>query len=264
MPLTGPYSQAPSAGNLMVGRGAVLIDRFDSSGNHTGLQHVGNVTALEVSDKAEVKEKYESIDHASNLYARAVIHQAYTIKLTGDEFTLDNLARALNGVVEQITAPGATVSAAAITPVGGVALGRYYFLGFRNVTTLTDVKQGASTLVAGTDYTVDLARGLVYILPTSVTVTPGSQLTADFVYGAYTYNAVNLGTIGTVDCYLRFNGDSATGPVFDAEWWHVQFTPTGQQGFISDDFGNWELEGMVIADLVNHPTEPIGRITQIR
>jgi len=42
----------------------------------------------------------------------------------------------------------------------------------------------------------------------------------------------------------------------------VSFTPTGTLGFIADDFGNWTLEGLVIADPVGHAAEPIGRLIQ--
>jgi hypothetical protein len=117
-------------------------------------------------------------------------------------------------------------------------------------------------LVLGTDYTVDLPRGRVYLLPTSVTITPGSALTADYTYGTYTYNAVNVATVGTVDAYLRFLGNPVKGPTYEAEFWHVSFTPTGTLGFIADDFGNWTLEGLVIADPIGHPTQPIGRLIQ--
>lgn len=261
--ITGPYSVAPDPANEYIGRGKLFIDRFDSSGNRTGQQDVGNVTSFEVEDKAEVKEKYESMDPESLLYARATIRQTVTLKITGDELTLDNIARALNGKVEQITEPGATVTGETITPSGGAVLGRYYDLAFRNVTTLTDIKQGATSLVLGTDFTIDLLNGRVYLLPTSITITPGSALTADYTYAGYTYNAVNLAAVSAVDCYVRFIGNPVKGRTFQHEYWHVQFTPSGNMGWIKDDFGDWTLEGQVIADTVNHPNEPIGRVIQI-
>jgi len=261
--IVGPYNQAPNPANVSLGRGMVYIDNFDANGNRTGQQAVGNVTAFDTENKVEIKEKYESMDKASSLYARGVTRETVTLKITGDEYTLDNLARALLGTVTQITGAGATVTAETITPTPGVLLGRYYDLANRNVTALTDIKQGATTLVLGTDYTADLARGRIYILPTSVTVTPATAVTADYTYGAYTYNAINVANQGTVDAYVRFIGDPVKGPKFEAEYWHASFTPTGTLGFIQDDFGNWTLEGLVIADPIGHPTVPIGRIIQI-
>jgi len=66
-----------------------------------------------------------------------------------------------------------------------------------------------------------------------------------------------------VDGYLNFRGNPAKGPTFEGEWWHVSFTPSGSLGFIADDWGNWTLEGLVIADAIGHPTCPVGQIIQI-
>lgn len=254
---------APDPANLLLGRGALYFDRFvNNTTTRQGEFHMGNCTAFEVETKVETKEKYESMDAQSNLYQRGVTRTTTTLKITGDEFTPANLANALNGTVETISGAGATVAAEAITPAGGAMLGAYYALAHRNITTLTDVKIGSTSLVLGTDYTADLVRGRIFILPTSVTVTPGAALTADYVYGAYSYPAVNLSTVGTVDGYVHYIPDNIKGPNWEAEYWHVQFTPSGNQGWIADDFGNWTLEGMVIIDPINHPSEPLGHLIQ--
>lgn len=261
--INGPYSQAPDPANELLGRGKLFIDKFDANGNRTGQQDFGNCSVYEVEDKVETKEKYEQMDPESSLYARAVTRQTVTIKITGDEITLDNIATALNGTSEVITATGATITAETITPSGGAVLGRYYDLAHRNVTALTDVKQGSTTLVLGTDYTADLVNGRIFLLPTSVTITPGTALTADYTFGTYTYNAVNVASARSVDAYVRFIGNPVKGRIFQHEWWHVQFTPSGSLGWIHDDFGQLTIDGMVIADPVNHPTNPIGHIIQI-
>ena len=260
--IVGPYNTAPNPANVILGRGKLFLDNLDASGNRTGMQDLGNVISFETENKVEIKEKYESMDPASSLYARGVTRQTVSLKITGDEFTLDNLARALLGSVVQVTGTGATIAAEAFTPPGGAQLGRYYPLAHRNITTLTDIKIASVSLVLGTDYTADLLRGIIFILPTSVTVTPGAALTADYIFGTYTYNAVNVASQGTVESYVRFEGNPIKGPTYEAEYWHVSFTPTGQLGFIADDFGNWTLEGEVIADPINHPTQPIGRLIQ--
>src|ERR1700733_9258041 len=262
--IVGPYNQAPNPANVLLGRGKVFLDNLDALGNRTGMQDLGNCTAVQTENKVEIKEKYESMDPASSLYARGVTRQTVSIKITGDEFTLDNIARAMLGVVQQVTGPGATVAAEAFTAgsPNGIIQGRYYPLAHRNITTLTDVKTGSTSGVLGTDYTIDLLRGIVYVIPGSTLFAAGVQLTADYVYGSYTYNAVRVAAVGTVEAYLRFEGNPIKGPTYEAEYWHVSFTPSGELGLIADDFGNWTLEGEVIADPVNHPTQPIGRIIQ--
>lgn len=260
--IVGPYNQAPNPANVSLGRGALYIDNFDANGLRTGQQHVGNVTTFDTENKVEIKEKYESMDHASSLYARGVTRQTVTLKITGDEYTLDNLARALLGAVVTINAAGATLTDEAFSPVAGILLGRYYDLANRNVSALTNVKQGSTVLTLGTDYTADLVRGRIYFLPSGA-ATAGLAATATYTFGTYTYKAINVATVGTVDAYVRFIGDPVKGPTFEAEYWHVSFTPTGTLGFIQDDFGNWTLEGLVIADPIGHASQPIGRIIQI-
>lgn len=261
--VTGPYNMAPNPANVILGRGMLYIDNFNAAGQRTGQQAVGNVTAFDTENKVEIKEKYESMDPASSLYARGVTRQTVTLKITGDEYTLDNLARALLGTVVQETGAGATVTNEVITPTPGALLNRYYDLANRNVTAFTSLTQMPSTvLTLGTDYTVDLVRGRIYLLPTSTVITPGAVLEADYTYGAYTYNTISVASQGTVEAYVRFIGNPIKGPTYEAEYWHVSFTPTGSLAFIADDFGNWTLEGEVIADPVNHPTLPIGRLIQ--
>jgi hypothetical protein len=260
--IAGPYSTAPNAGNLLLGRGTLFIDNFDASGNRTGQQAIGNVTTFDIENKVEIKEKYESMDQASSLYGRGVTRETVSLKITGDEFTIDNLSRVLLGAPLTVTGTGAAVTAEALTPVGGAVLNRYYDTQHRNITALTDVKQGSTVLVQGTDYTADLVRGRIYLMPTSVTITPGSAITTDYTYGNYTYNGANIATLGTVEAYVRFLGNPIKGPVYEAEFWHVSFTPSGSLAFIADDFGNWTLEGECIADAVNHAAQPIGRLIQ--
>lgn len=260
--ITGPLSTSPDPANPYIGRGKLFLDRFDASGNRTGQRDMGNATVFQVENKVETKEKYESMDPASSLYSRGVTKQTVTLKITGDEYTLENLAQAINASLETITGAGATITAETFTPAGGAVLGRYYDLAHRNITTLTDVKIGSTTLVLGTDYTADLVKGRLYLLPTSVTITPGAALTSDYIYGAYTYNAISVASVSTVECYVRFIANPVKGRTFEHEYWHVSFTPTGTLDWIADDFGNWQLEGLVIADTVNHPNESIGRIIQ--
>ena len=93
----------------------------------------------------------------------------------------------------------------------GIVQGKYYPLAHRNITTLTDVKVGSTAGVLGTDYTADLVRGIIYVVPGSSVFPAGSQLTADYTYGNYTYNAVNIATQGTYEAYVRFEGNPIKG-----------------------------------------------------
>lgn len=263
--MTTPQAIAPNSGNLLLGRGKLYGDRLTYSNGvytRTGEFDLGNCTQFEITPKLEVKEKYESMDPSSQLYSRAVTRQTHSVKIQGDEFALFNLANALSGGQGSINVTGATVSGTPGETVcaGTTLAGAWYPLQYRNVSGVT-VKLGATTLVAGTDYILDATRGRIYIVPGGAGVGAG-PLTAGYTYGTYTLNTVQAGTQAGVDMYLRFVGNPVKGPTFEAEFWHVQFIPNGNLGFITNDFGNWTLEGMCIADNINHPSEPLYHLIQ--
>jgi len=256
---------SPGATNLMLGRGQVFMDRLKLvSGvlTRTGEFDLGNCTAFEITAKATVKEKFESMDAASLLYARAAIMQTQSIKITGDEMSLFNLAVALMGNQNAITVTGASVTGETITTAP--LIGAWYPTLKRNISAVT-VKGGAtgtSTLTLGTDYDIDAASGRIHIRPGGAVVVTDT-IKVDYTYGTYTFNLVQGGTSPQINCYLRFKGAPVQGPTFEGEFWNVMFTPNGSLGLIQDDYGNWTLEGMCIADSVNHPAEPLYRLLQL-
>jgi hypothetical protein len=257
-----PSGQSPSGANELIGRGVVMFDPLDPiTGLRSGvLRHIGNISKLEISDKVEVKEKYESMDPQGLLYARAVVRQTVTLKITGDEITADNFAAAINGVVTQEINGGGTVGAQALGPTSGLVGGQYYSLGQANIdpTSLT-----LSSGTAGVDYIVtDPVAGTVYIPPGS-TLAGATGVTASYTAGASTFNIINVAAQPSLECYVAFYGNPVKGRTFHHEYWHVSFTPTGKLEMISDNFAEFELEGMVIADTINHPLQPIGIVRQV-
>lgn len=250
---------APNPANLLLGRGKVFFDRFlTNTTTKTGELDLGNVTTFEVTPSVQVKDKYESMDPSSLLYQRGVTRQDVKLKVTGDEFALANLAAVLLGNQAQLVQSSGTTTAGVLTalPVNGA----WYPTGQRDIT-VTDVKQGSVTGVLGTDYNVDLVGGRIQIF-TNGAFAPATSTTWDGTQAAVTYNMVQGATVGTVDGYLRFVGNPIKGPTFEVECWHCSFTPTGNLSLIADDFGNWTLDGMLIADSADHPSEPYYHIIQ--
>ncbi|HEX7647393.1 MAG TPA: hypothetical protein VF450_08300, partial [Noviherbaspirillum sp.] len=256
---------SPNSANVLLGSGKLYGDRLSLVNGlyvRSGEFDLGNCTAFTISPKATVKEKYESMDPARSLYSRAIVQQSHTIKITGDEYSLFNLANALMGSQGSINVTGATVSGTPGETVTTAPIpGAWYSLAYRQVSSLT-LQQGATTAVLGTDYLLDAARGRVYIIPGGAITSAGGTLTAGYTYASYTFNTVQGGNLSGVDMYVRFVGNPNKGPTYEGEFWHVQFTPSGDLGFIADDFGNWTIEGMCIADAINHPTEPLYRLIQ--
>lgn len=121
------------------------------------------------------------------------------------EFTLDERDSFNEKLIGLATAAAAATTAAVTAPSGTATLtdvvkGRSYFVGKTGLDTFV-LKKASTTLVAGTDYTVDLNTGRVTILTGSVTVTDGDDLDATFG------NAERVNTTYTAQNTFRFEGD---------------------------------------------------------
>lgn len=248
---------APNPLNLYIGRGKLYLDIFTAGTlTRTGELDLGNVTSLEISTKDEIKEKYESMDHSSLLYGRAPVKRTVDIKIVGDEYSLENLANVVMGDQSTIAQTGATVTAETLTT--SAIQGRYYPTAKRKISVVT-VKVASATKTLGTDYTIDAETGRIYIVPGGG-IAAAATVTVDYTYATLTLNTIRAANQAKLDGYLRFVGDPVTGPTYEVEVWHINFAPDGTLGFIADDFSNWTLSGMCIADIANHPNEPYLRI----
>ncbi len=257
---TAPLAVSPNSGNVLLGRGKLYFDRFvTGTTTRQGEFDLGNIDTFELIPSAKVKDLYESMDPQSLLYKRAVTQQEVKIKIQGDEFSLFNLATVLMGDQSQFTQTTGTATAASVTaaPLNGA----WYPTGYRNIS-VTDVKQGTTAGVLGTDYNVDATTGRIQVFTTGA-FTAGTAVTWDGSYAATTINTVQGSTVGSVEGFLRFVGNPVAGPKFEVQIWHANFTPAGNLGLIADKFGDWQLDGICIADLVNNPTQPFYEMLQI-
>lgn len=248
----------PSSDNLLLGSGALYFDRFEN-GQKTGEIHFGNVTAFSISTSDEVKEKYQSMDKTRGLYKAVTTKRNITLKVTGDEFSPDNIALNVMGDQGVLTQTAGTVTAETVTSAS--KKGRYYPLAHRNVSDVV-VKVGAATKVAGVDYAVDAKSGRIHILPTG-SIADGSTVVADYDHASLTVNTINGGTAGLIEAFIRFVGDPASGQAYECQVWAVQLTPDGELGFISDDFGNWSLTGKVLNKAGEHPDAPYYKLIEL-
>lgn len=120
------------------------------------------------------------------------------------EFTLDEHDE-YNERLIRLSGAGTTTTSAAVTaPAGtasfvGVTLGRSYFLGREAVNTVV-CKKGVTSLVEGTDYTVDLNTGRITLLTSATGIDDGDTL--DVTYGA----SVRVNAAYTAQAQGRFEG----------------------------------------------------------
>lgn len=243
--------------NLLLGKGIIYFDRFDATGLRTGELDLGNCEVFSVGITDENKEKYSSRDAAAGLLRRVNTRRDIPISIQGDEFNPENLALVQMGSLGTLTQASGSVTAEQIS--AAPVKGRWYPTVGRDISAVV-VKQGVTTLALDTDYLVDAVSGRIYLVPSGAAVA-GTPLTVDYAAAAITgLDTVAAGTASIIEGYIHFMGDPSAGPIMEAEYWRVSISVGGDEvGLITDDWGNWSLEAKVLADTVNHPTEPFGR-----
>lgn len=239
--------------NLVLGRGALLLDRFDANGASTGLRFVGNVSDLRLSTSDELREKFSSVSAGSPLLKRTIARRTIEFVAVCDEFTLENLALAL--MAEQVSVNQAS-AVTQVVAINDVLQGYWYDVGHKNLTTPVFRHVSDTPIyVVNTDYIVDATNGFVYIVPGGG-IADGTDIEFAGGWSATTITRLRGGLSSTISARMVFQSDNASGPNYRIEAWKVSITPDGETGFISDDFGNFTIRMAVEADAVNHPTEP--------
>ncbi len=255
-----PGIQYPVAHLPMLGKGSILFDLFDASGNPTGYQHLGNATKFEVSPKDDRAELYQSLNKSSSLIANALKKRTVNLSIVGTDFSSSHMALALMaaGKTVQSVSAGA-VTGETLASATATKKGKFLQFSSRSIDPTTAppvVKQGSTTFTAGTDYVlVDPVEGLLYI-PTSSTIDDAVALTADYHKLAASFDQVAAVTQPQLTGKIRFVPDPTDGQKIGVEAWRVSLFPSGQLGLIADDYGNWTLDGVVLDDTANHPTAP--------
>lgn len=252
-------SLAPNSANLLLGKGAIYFDRF-AAGTTTrqGELHLGNCTTFELTTTDELKDKYSSMTSTSPLLKSVSTRRTMELKVTGDEYSLENLALVLMGNTSTLSQSSGSVTAENITTAS--KQGHWYPTVKRSISSLI-VKVGAATKTLGTDYDQDLVTGRVKILPGG-TITDTSTVTVDYSYAVVSLNTVVGGNASIIEGYLRFIGNPAAGPTYEVEVWKVALQPDGPLALIQDDYGNWSLTLKVLDDSANHASEPYYRIIE--
>jgi hypothetical protein len=249
----------------MLGKGSVLLDIFDANGNPTGLVHLGNCTKFELDLKDDIAELYQSLNKNVTLIATALKKRQPKITITGTDFSSQHVA------IVQMSAGKTTLAVAAATITGEVLasatcskLGKFFRTSVPNIDNVTVppvIKSGATTLAAGTDYNVmDPVSGLIYI-PLTSTETEADELTITYNTLVGSFDQVAGATVPFQNGHILFVPDPVDGQKIGCDIWNVNLNPNGNLGLISDDYGNWTLDGNILDDTAAHPTCPFYQYT---
>jgi hypothetical protein len=233
--------------NLTLGRGKLFFDSFGGAAPaataYTGRRYLGNTPefSLDISTT--------QLDHFNSDQGLKVKDQSVILQLdrkgsfTADQVTVDNMALFLIGNTNALAQP---ILTAVVQTVLLAKLDRYYQVGaspanpsgVRNLTTVTIATTAGTPipLVLGTDYTIDLVHGLVYIIPTSVVVVDGvTGITITYTAAVAGHrDQVVTSAIAQVEGSLSFQAINPKGNNLDYHMPYVLLTPNGNLALKGD------------------------------
>jgi hypothetical protein len=143
----------------------------------------------------------------------------------------------------------------------GSALGAASAHGTQVVGVLVCNSDGTTVYTETTDYTLDLDVGRVFAKST------GSIAASSTIYLAYaankcTYNSVAMIEDAELEGELHFISDNPVGKNYELLLWRVALTPSGDTGFIGEDWASMGFEGEILKDETGHPLTPYGTVIE--
>ena len=252
----------PSSKNLLLGAGKVFFNRLDSSGNYTGLRHLGNVPKFDLKTEVEKITKNQSMYAARTVYMEVVKQITVSADITLEEFVPANLAMAMLGEEGTVTQTAtAVVDEEHVAYPGMVIQTKSY-----NISNIViKSSDSVTTYAAGTDYKVEasLSKAGLISIPEGSTMVSGDTVLVSYSKPAGTFATVASAVDGSVEGYMLFAGDPTKGPAYNADLWHVTITPNGSLALIGDDLASFDVTVTVMDDRENHPNEPLYRLIKL-
>ena len=225
--------------NVFLGQGKVF-EEVDGV-----LRYLGDAESLTLEVNQKFVDIHESTSGKRMVSNHIAVETVPSLKLVLKEWSIENLSRVLYGATEGAKIAG-TVTAEAVTANAK----SFAFLKHLNVSSLV-LKSGATTLVEGTDYKVDLKGGVVEFLAGSTIVTGSTPiaLTADYSYAAYAGKVEGFMN-GTKSSKIIYSGVNIADDFarVRVEIKSVIFGLPKKMSFIDNKENPLELDGMMLQD----------------
>jgi hypothetical protein len=240
------------------GQGTVYVGDRDTSGNVATFRDVGNVPALKLSLTTDVLEHKESRTGQRLTDLSLIKDRKANVTMTLENFSKANLMMLLYGTASTVSSG----SASAETLPTGLASGDLVSLahGFVSSVVITDSNSSPATLVAGTNYKVDLNSGMV----TFLTVTSFTQ-PFKAAYSFASQDVVPFFRASTKERFLKFVGLNTTNSNIPCivELYRIRFDPVGNIDLINDDLAQFEVTGAVLYDQTRDSDSLLGGFGRI-
>jgi hypothetical protein len=228
---------------LSVNQGKVWIASRNAAGVTSGYTWMGDCDQFVIKQNQTFVDFYES--YSGNRVRTVHVPSQFTMEFQVDVRNIDgpNLARAFYG--SQASGAGASVTGEVINAYAGSMVP----LKYPGVSSVVVTKTaGSTTLVAGTDYTVDAVNGTLTFLAgsTAVTGTTAVPCTVAYTYAAYSSRVKAL-TDTIKDYTLRFEGRSQYDGLTQVGVLHrANFSLAAQLDLISAQTGVLSITGALL------------------
>lgn len=227
--------------NLVLGRGRLFFGRFPTGTLAAkGMKYFGNTPAVSLNVTEEVLEHFDS-DSGLKIKDRVVtLSQQISGSFQTDNISPNNLA--LFFAAEEDTV-AQTSGTNIVETFSGVEEDVYIQLGItptrpqghRGITSVDAVTNGATTLVAGVDYEVDLENGRIWLPKESTLFAANDTLVVQYDVPNLNYQRI-ADLNETVYGRLEYVSDNAVGSNFNYVWPYVKLTADGDLALKGDEW----------------------------
>jgi hypothetical protein len=238
--------------NYTIGRGDLLFAERKADGSLGGYRPIGNTPAFNIGVQSDSVQHFSSARGMRVQDRDVPVQTTYSASFQTDDISPKNLAALFLGDAETVAISSASAVTETFTDVElgltyqiGVTAGNP--MGVRNIT-LTTLKVGVTTLVEGTDYTVDEERGLITLLEGG-TVANADDVIATYDQAAYSQDRVASGST-VVEGALMFVAYNPEGENKNYLLSDVKLSPNGDYAIKSDN--DWSKMDFKVS--VNTPT----------
>lgn len=233
--------------NYTLGRGELHFGQF-KTGTQTprGERYLGNTPEFSLTISAENLDHFSSDEGVREKDQSIAVQTNRSGALTTDNINADNVALFFFGEKLDLAIAAATVAAEAIADV---EKGLTYQLGVSDThpsgargldlfatgpDVNVEVKKGATTLVEGTDYTIDMALARLTILEAGSLI-DGDDITVGYKVKAQSRERIISGS-QAVEGSLRFIAKNPVGAIIDYFMPWVKVTPNGDYSLKGEDW----------------------------
>lgn len=241
----------PTADDILLGRGRLFLHELDSSFDEDGdgWAELGECPELVLEPSSEFIEHFSSRSGLRVLDKKILVQQKFDVRFALEEVNERNAALFFSATPEART-NAAVAGFTEYAWIAAVELGRWYQLKdstgleARGITAanLTLEKSGSPdvALVAGTDYELDTASGMVFFKSTAANCADGDTIDATLAAaaGADTTRRIPVQSRDSVTVSLKFLGeDPDDGRKF--ELWIPKITIAASGGFNLISGNDW-------------------------